>query len=105
MSAAETPTADGASDRGTRVAGKVAVVVGAGQTPGDTIGNGRATSLLLARHGARIVAVDRDLASAQETVDLIIGEGGEAVAIGLAVRSPLMTGTPARRPRAARGTS
>ena len=34
------------------LAGQVAVVVGAGQTPGDTIGNGRATSLLLAREGA-----------------------------------------------------
>lgn len=74
-------TADGATDRGTRVAGKVAVVVGAGQTPGDTIGNGRATSLLLARHGARIVAVDRDLASAVETCALVEAEGGEAVAV------------------------
>jgi NAD(P)-dependent dehydrogenase (short-subunit alcohol dehydrogenase family) len=75
------PTADGATDRGTRVAGKVAVVVGAGQTPGDTIGNGRATSLLLARHGARVVAVDRDLTSAEETVARIAAEGGEAVAV------------------------
>jgi NAD(P)-dependent dehydrogenase (short-subunit alcohol dehydrogenase family) len=31
-------------------------VVGAGQTPGDTIGNGRATALLFAREGARVVA-------------------------------------------------
>jgi NAD(P)-dependent dehydrogenase (short-subunit alcohol dehydrogenase family) len=74
-------TADGATDRGARVAGKVAVVVGAGQTPGDTIGNGRATSLLLARHGARIVAVDRDLASAEETAALVAAEGGDAVAV------------------------
>jgi len=74
-------TTDGATDRGTRVEGKVAVVVGAGQTPGDTIGNGRATSLLLARHGARIVAVDRDLASAEETVAMVAAEGGEAVAV------------------------
>lgn len=61
-----------------RVAGKVAVVVGAGQTPGETIGNGRATSLLMAREGARVVCVDRDPASAQETVDAIVGEGGSA---------------------------
>lgn len=80
MSAGASPT-DGATDRGTRVAGKVAVVVGAGQTPGDTIGNGRATSLLLARHGARIVAVDRDLGSAEETVAIVVAEGGEAVAV------------------------
>jgi NAD(P)-dependent dehydrogenase (short-subunit alcohol dehydrogenase family) len=50
-----------------RFTGRVAVVVGAGQTPGETVGNGRATSLLLAREGARVVAVDRDLASAEET--------------------------------------
>jgi NAD(P)-dependent dehydrogenase (short-subunit alcohol dehydrogenase family) len=73
-----------ATDRltgGDRVAGKVAVVVGAGQTPGDTIGNGRAIALLLAAHGARVVAVDRDLASAEETARLIAGQGGEAVAL------------------------
>jgi NAD(P)-dependent dehydrogenase (short-subunit alcohol dehydrogenase family) len=64
-----------------RVAGKVAMVVGAGQTPGDTIGNGRATSLLLAREGARVIAVDRDLASAEETVAGIAHAGGEAVAL------------------------
>ena len=44
-----------------RLAGKVAIVVGAGQTPGDTIGNGRATAVLFAREGARVVAVDRRL--------------------------------------------
>lgn len=63
-----------------RLAGKVAIVVGAGQTPGDTIGNGRATAILFAREGARVWAVDRDLTSAQETVDSILAEGGEAKA-------------------------
>lgn len=63
-----------------RLEGKVAVVVGAGQTPGDTIGNGRATAILFGREGARVVAVDRDLASAQETVAMIEEEGGEAMA-------------------------
>ena len=67
--------------RDERVADKIAVVVGAGQTPGDTIGNGRATSLLLARHGAAVVCVDRDLASAEETVERIAAEGGQAVAV------------------------
>lgn len=66
---------------GSRVAGKVALVVGAGQTPGQTIGNGRATALLLAREGARVVAADRDLTAAQETVDEIAREGGEAFAV------------------------
>jgi NAD(P)-dependent dehydrogenase (short-subunit alcohol dehydrogenase family) len=63
-----------------RVADKVAIVVGGGQTAGETIGNGRATALLLAREGARVVVADRSLESAQETVAMIRGEGGEAVA-------------------------
>jgi NAD(P)-dependent dehydrogenase (short-subunit alcohol dehydrogenase family) len=70
-----------------RVDGKIAVLIGGGQTPGETIGNGRATALVLAREGARVVVVDRDLASAQETVDMILsersargGEGGTASA-------------------------
>ena len=51
-----------------RLEDKVAVVVGAGQTPGDTIGNGRATAILFAREGARVMCVDRDLSSARDTV-------------------------------------
>ena len=42
-----------------RLAGKTAVVVGAGQTPGETVGNGRAMALLFAREGARVLCVDR----------------------------------------------
>jgi len=61
-----------------RVAGRTAIVVGAGQTPGDTIGNGRAISLLLAREGAHVLAVDRDLASAEQTVAMVRAEGGRA---------------------------
>lgn len=53
---------------------KTAVVVGGGQTAGETIGNGRATALAFARAGARVVVADRDLASAQETVALIQAE-------------------------------
>lgn len=63
-----------------RLEGKVAIVVGAGQTPGATLGNGRATALLFAREGARVLAVDRDLASAEETVKLIRDAGGESAA-------------------------
>ncbi|MCO5203384.1 MAG: SDR family NAD(P)-dependent oxidoreductase, partial [Chloroflexi bacterium] len=66
---------------GERVRDKVAIIFGAGQTPGETIGNGRATALLLAREGAAVVAVDREVRSAQETVDLIAGEGGTAMAV------------------------
>src|SRR5262249_37327326 len=63
-----------------RVLGKVAIVVGGGQTPGETIGNGRATAVLLAREGARVVVADRSLPSARETVSMIEAEGGQAVA-------------------------
>jgi NAD(P)-dependent dehydrogenase (short-subunit alcohol dehydrogenase family) len=63
-----------------RVQDKVAIVVGGGQTPGETIGNGRATAILLAREGARVVVADRRLDSAEETVAMIRAEGGEAFA-------------------------
>ncbi|GAB3176710.1 SDR family NAD(P)-dependent oxidoreductase [Streptomyces incanus] len=72
---------------GQRVAGKVALVVGAGQTEGATVGNGRAAALLMAREGAAVVAVDRDAASAEETAKEIIDEGGWALAVRADVTS------------------
>ena len=60
--------------------GKTAVVVGAGQTPGATLGNGRATSLLFAREGARVLLVDRDRASVEETREVIQRENESASA-------------------------
>lgn len=64
-----------------RVEGKRAIVVGGGQTRGETVGNGRATAMVLAREGARVVVADRHLESAQETVDMIRSEGGQAWAV------------------------
>ena len=61
-----------------RVEGKVAVVVGAGQTPGETVGNGRAIAQLLAREGAAVLCVDRHGERAEETAGLIAGEKGAA---------------------------
>lgn len=61
-----------------KLEGRVAIVVGAGQTPGDTIGNGRATAMLFAREGATVLVVDRDAGSAEETVAMIRKEGGNA---------------------------
>ena len=55
--------------------GRVALVTGAGG------GIGRASALIFAREGAKVVVVDRDEAGAQETVDAIAGSGGEALAV------------------------
>jgi NAD(P)-dependent dehydrogenase (short-subunit alcohol dehydrogenase family) len=59
-----------------RLKDKVAVIIGAGQSAGETMGNGRATVLRFAQEGARIFAVDRDLDSANETAALARAEGG-----------------------------
>ncbi len=66
--------------------GKLAIVVGGGQTPGETLGNGRATAIVFAREGAHVVVVDRDRDSAQETVAMIETEGGRAEALSADVR-------------------
>jgi NAD(P)-dependent dehydrogenase (short-subunit alcohol dehydrogenase family) len=66
-----------------RLAGKAAIVVGAGQTPGATMGNGRATAITFAREGARVLIVDRDETSLEETRKLVGDEGGEAHALVL----------------------
>ena len=64
-----------------RLENKVAMVMGAGQTPGETVGNGRATAILFAREGARVFLVDRRLEAAEETQAIIEREGGQATAV------------------------
>ena len=61
-----------------RVEGKVAIVTGAGSTPGPGIGTGKASSVVLAREGARVLLVDLYPDRAEETVKMIADEGGEA---------------------------
>jgi NAD(P)-dependent dehydrogenase (short-subunit alcohol dehydrogenase family) len=61
-----------------RLEGKTCVVVGAGQTPGETIGNGRAMAVLFAREGAHLLCVDRVAERAEETAAMIAEEGGMA---------------------------
>ena len=63
-----------------RLKDRVAIVVGAGQSPGEGMGNGRATALTFAREGAKVLCVDHNLGSAQETVDMITAKGGTAAA-------------------------
>jgi NAD(P)-dependent dehydrogenase (short-subunit alcohol dehydrogenase family) len=58
---------------------KVAIVTGGGAA-GDGIGNGRATAILLARAGAKVLVVDRDETLAARTVEMIAREGGSAAA-------------------------
>lgn len=63
-----------------RLEGKTAIIIGAGQSPGEGMGNGRATALRLAQEGAKVMAVDRNLSSAEETAALVSKEGGECFA-------------------------
>jgi len=63
-----------------RLKDRVAIVVGAGQSPGEGVGNGRATALTFAREGAKVLCVDHNLKSAEETVALIGQNQGTAVA-------------------------
>jgi NAD(P)-dependent dehydrogenase (short-subunit alcohol dehydrogenase family) len=63
-----------------RLKGKIAIVVGAGQSPGEGLGNGRATVLRFAQEGAAVLAVDRDVGSAEETASIARKEGGECIA-------------------------
>jgi NAD(P)-dependent dehydrogenase (short-subunit alcohol dehydrogenase family) len=62
-----------------RLAGRVALVAGAGSV---AVGwsNGKATSVLFAREGAKVFAIDRELDRARETVEAIRSEGGDGVA-------------------------
>lgn len=60
---------------GDRLKNKVAIVTGAGSS-GPGWGNGKATAVLFAREGAKIFAVDLNLAAAEETKSIIDQEGG-----------------------------
>src|SRR5690606_31123395 len=55
---------------------QVAIVTGAGAI-GDGISNGRAAALVYARHGAIVLAVDKDAEAAQETQRQVLAEGGK----------------------------
>lgn len=69
-----------------RLQGRTAIIVGAGQTPGETIGNGRAMAMLFAREGANVLCVDKRLDSAEDTVAMITAEGGQASSFAADVR-------------------
>jgi NAD(P)-dependent dehydrogenase (short-subunit alcohol dehydrogenase family) len=63
-------------EMGRRLVGKVAIVTGAGSVA-EGIGNGRAAALMLAKHGAKVMLLDINEASAAETGEMIAANGGE----------------------------
>lgn len=69
-----------------RLAGKVALVYGAGSS-GEGWGNGKATAVAFAREGARVVAIDVVAPAAAETAQIIASEGGDAIAVTADVTS------------------
>ena len=79
-----------------RLNGRVAIVTGAGsQTEG--IGNGRATAVLFAREGARVLLVDRRIEAAGLTARLIAEEHGEAEPFAADVTSEAACGAMVER--------
>ena len=65
-----------------KLAGKVAVVTGAGS------GIGRAAAVLFAREGASVALVDIAAQAAKETAGLIAEAGGSALAVGADIADP-----------------
>jgi len=63
---------------GERVKGKTVIITGAGSV-GPGMGNGKASAIVYAREGARVMLVDRDLGAAEHTRALIADEGGQSI--------------------------
>jgi len=74
------PTEEAQSKQG-RLRDKVAIVTGAGSTPGPGVGTGKATAIVMAREGAKVVCVDLHPERAEETRAIIEDEGGTALVI------------------------
>jgi len=76
-----------------RLENKIAIVVGGGQSPGETMGNGRATAVLFAREGAKVLVGDNRPESAEETARVNPAEGGtaEAVAVDITDEASIQT--------------
>jgi NAD(P)-dependent dehydrogenase (short-subunit alcohol dehydrogenase family) len=64
-----------------RLAGKIAIVVGGGQQPGETTGNGRATSIRFAQEGATVLVVDNNQGWAEATLTAIQDKGGKGTVL------------------------
>jgi len=57
-----------------RIKDKVVLLIGAGQSAGQGMGNGRASAIVYSREGALVAAADIDMVSVQETVDQLEGD-------------------------------
>src|SRR6201981_2443171 len=88
-----------------RLKDKIAIVVGAGQSPGEGMGNGRATVLRFAQEGAKVLAVDNKLSSAEETVAMARQSGGECVAFEADVTKQATLAAMVEAARTGRGTT
>ena len=62
-----------------RVKGKVIMVTGGGSI-GPGVGNGKASAIIYAREGAKVMLADLNLKAAEETKGIIEKEGGTAIA-------------------------
>ncbi len=69
-----------------RLKDKIAIIVGAGQQPGETIGNGRATAIRFAQEGAKLLLVDANEDWANETLAMIEAEDGEGSVLKADIR-------------------
>ncbi|MFN8526022.1 MAG: SDR family NAD(P)-dependent oxidoreductase [Chloroflexota bacterium] len=67
------------------LAGRVAIVTGAGSRPADAmlpiVGNGKATAITFARAGARVALLDERADWAEQTHRVIQAEGGESLVV------------------------
>jgi len=72
---------------GGRVKGKVAIVTGGGSI-GPGFGNGKASAIVYAREGAKVMVVDINLKAAEETAQIIEAEGGECLPFEADVTKP-----------------
>lgn len=101
MSADFTPPSD-RTLAGARLAGRVALISGAGS--GDVPGVGAAIALLFAHHGARVGVLDIDANRAARTVDAIRAAGGEARALLADIRDAAACAAAHAQMQAAFGT-
>ena len=65
---------------GRRVEGKIAIVTGAGSVARG-VGNGKASAVVYAREGAKVVLVDINRSAAEETAAMIAQQGGESIVV------------------------